>query len=39
MMSSGGEGKNPLRGKGEEKWDEELWKRGLREGNAWNISK
>ena len=30
---------HPLRGKGEEEWDEELWEGGLSRGNDWNANK
>jgi hypothetical protein len=32
-------GEHPLRGKGEEEWDEELWEGGLSRGNDWNANK
>jgi hypothetical protein len=33
-------GEDPLAGKGEEEWDEELWEGGLRgRSNDWNITK
>jgi hypothetical protein len=31
--------KHPLRGKKEEEWDEELWEKGLRGDNDWNVNK